>query len=159
MGDGLCRGWEVRFASLDTGETSHLIPLAAMVAVRPRVSPRFPTSRRRSANNAAGLRGLASGGRLNGSEQTAGAGEQTQQPHQKAKRPWTDEVRRPGQTPKTRNAAERPRNTDKWMMGTKKKDSWYTKMRMMRMRHRFIHWHLNTHQSDLKWEKRWISPV
>lgn len=76
-------------------------------------SPRFPTSRRRSANNAAGLRDLASGGRLNGSEQTAGAGEQTQQPHQKAKRPWTDEVRRPGQIPKTRNAAERPRNQTK----------------------------------------------
>lgn len=38
-----------------------------------------------SANNAAGVRDLASGGRLNGSEQTAGAGEQTQQPHQKAK--------------------------------------------------------------------------
>lgn len=33
MGDGLRQGWEVRFAGLDTGETSHLIPLAAMGAV------------------------------------------------------------------------------------------------------------------------------
>lgn len=117
-----------------------------------------PPPGRSCANNAAGQRDLANGGRLNGSEQTAGAGEQTQQPHQKAKRPWTDEVRRPGQIPKTRNAAERPRNTDKWMIWTKK-DSRYTRMRMMRMRHCFIHWHLNTHQSDLKWKKRWISPV
>ncbi|TNN54953.1 hypothetical protein EYF80_034821 [Liparis tanakae] len=38
------------------------------------------------------LRGLASGSSLNGSEQTAGAGEQTEQPHQKEKgvnRGWT----------------------------------------------------------------------
>lgn len=49
---------------------------------------RFPppgAKRKQCGRGPAGVRDLASGGWLNGSEQTAGAGEQTEQPHQKTK--------------------------------------------------------------------------
>lgn len=72
-----------RVGRWDRGETPHLIPLAT-VGAGPANERTFPHLLSQSANNA-GVRDLASGGWLNGSEQTAGAGEQTEQQHQKAK--------------------------------------------------------------------------
>lgn len=45
---GLRSGREVRFARLDTGETSHLIPLAAVEAGARERAHTFPTSRRKA---------------------------------------------------------------------------------------------------------------